>query len=200
MAVATWVPGAVVAGVNINLPTGYPTIDRVVAATMTRIRAGLGVPNHAALAHAGAAVDAHAGAAVDAHAGAAVAAHVFTQPNDHAVHLHDLLLEIVADDVANRVNTALGPPVTFGRPAAGATITSVQATRGVQNNAAAQAHAGAAVADHAIVAHGALTEASPVVAAVATRVDADTITLDVNTTLGDLLTLTYEVLGARVRP
>ena len=171
-----WVPGAVVAGVNIDLPAGSPAIDRVVAATITRIRAGLGIPDHAALVHG------------------------VTQPNDHAVHLHDLLLEIVADAAGDRVNTALGPPVTFGRPVAGATITSVQATRGVQNNAAAQAHAGAAVADHAIVAHGALTGTDPVVAAVATRVDEDTITLSANTTLGDLLTLTYEAIGARVRP
>jgi len=130
----------------------------------------------------------------------------------------------VADAAGDRVNTALGPPVTFGRPVAGATVVGVQATRGVQNNAAVQAHAGGAVdahvvtqpnahvvtqpnahvvtqpADHAIVAHGALTEASPVVAAVPSKVDADTITLDVNTTLGDILTLIYEARGARVVP
>jgi len=50
------------------------------------------------------------------------------------------------------------------------------------------------------VAHGALTGADPVVAATPTKVDEDTITLNVNTTLGDLLTLIYEAIGARVVP
>ncbi len=167
----TWVPGAVGPVTNIDLPAGSPPIDRVVAATITRIRAGLAIPTHA-----------------QADVVAAIAS--------HAVHLHDLQLEVVADDVANRINTALGPPVTLGRPAAGGLVVGVQATRGVQNNAAAQAH----TAGGAAVAHGALTEANPVVAAVPTKVDADTITLNVATTLGDLLSLTYEAQGSRVAP
>ena len=95
------------------------------------------------------------------------------------VHLHDVLLEIVADAAGDRVNSALGPPVTLGRPVAGATIVGVQATRGVQNNAAPAG-------------------ADPVVAAVPTRLSATTFSLDVNTTLGDILTLIYEEVGSRV--
>jgi hypothetical protein len=171
MAVITWVPGAVVSPNPINLPTGSPPIDRVVAASITRIRAGLGIANHAQ---------------VDIVAALA----------DHAVHLHDLQLEVEADAGGNRVNSALGPPVTLGRPGAGALVVGVQGTRGVQNNAAAQAHAAGAAA----VTHGALTWADPVVAATPTKLDEDTITLNVNTTLGDLLTLIYEAIGARVVP
>jgi hypothetical protein len=45
----------------------------------------------------------------------------------------------------------------------------------------------------------ALTGANPVVAAVPTRVDGDTITLDVATVLGDILSLTYLPVGARLQ-
>lgn len=56
------------------------------------------------------------------------------------------------------------------------------------------AHAAGAAA----VAHGASGGASPVVAAVATRLTSRTISLDVNTTWGDLLTLEYIEVGERV--
>ena len=50
----------------------------------------------------------------------------------------------------------------------------------------------------AVGAGGGLEPADPVVAAVPTMVDEDTITLDVNTELGDILTLDYIEVGARV--
>lgn len=54
-------------------------------------------------------------------------------------------------------------------------------------------------ADHATAARHTVSGASPVVAAVPTKVDEDTITLNVNTQLGDLLVLSYVRMGARVR-
>ena len=52
--------------------------------------------------------------------------------------------------------------------------------------------------DHAAQAHT-VTGANPVVSATPTKVDEDTITLDVNTVLGDILYLTYITSGARLR-
>ena len=65
---------------------------------------------------------------------------------------------------------------------------------GVRNNAAAQAHtAGGATVPHAGAA--ALIEA-----AVPTKITETTFSLDVNTALGDILTLIYLERGARLRP
>lgn len=48
----TWVPGIAGIGVSIPLPPGVPRIDRVVvAAQIVRIRAGLGIPDHAVHSH-----------------------------------------------------------------------------------------------------------------------------------------------------
>ncbi len=58
-------------------------------------------------------------------------------------------------------------------------------------------HAGFA-AGAAAVAHGASVGASPVVAAVPTKLTTRTISLDVNTVLGDLLTLSYRERGELV--
>jgi hypothetical protein len=52
-------------------------------------------------------------------------------------------------------------------------------------------------ADHATAERHTLSGGNPVVAATPTRVDEDTITLDVNTVLGDILTLTYVAVGSR---
>jgi hypothetical protein len=52
--------------------------------------------------------------------------------------------------------------------------------------------------DHPAQAHT-VTGANPVVSATPTKVDEDTITLNVNTQLGDILVLTYIPVGARLR-
>src|SRR3990170_1416687 len=146
MAVLTWVPGAVVSPNPINLPTGSPPIDRVVAASITRMRAGLGIPNHAQ-------------------------ADVVAALADHAVHAHDLVSQGLGGPVANALGLPAGLNVLNDAGAAALHTVPGAGATGVQNNAAAQAHAAGAAA----VAHGALTGADPVVAAVATRVDEDTI-------------------------
>lgn len=99
---------------------------------------------------------------------------------NHAVHAHDLVFGAAQ---ASAVTTAVGgPPGALGA-AAGATVAGGGAT-GVQNLAAPQTHT--------------VTGADPVVAAVPTRLTARTISLDVNTVLGDLLTLRYRESGERV--
>ena len=60
------------------------------------------------------------------------------------------------------------------------------------------AGAGGAVQDFAAMVHGANVGADPVVAANPTRLTARTISLNVNTVLGDLLTLAYLEVGERV--
>lgn len=161
----TWVPGIVASPAAITLPPGSPQIDRVIAAEIIRIRAGLGIPDHT---------------------GALIAAGLAS----HAVHAHDLVFGAAQ---ASAVTSAVGgPPGALGAAAA-ATVAGGGAT-GVQNLAAVQAHAAGAA-----MAHAALTGTDPVVAAVPTRLSATTFSLNVNTTLGDILTLIYEEIGSRVR-
>lgn len=160
----SWVPGIVATPAAITIPGGSPTIDRVISAAITRIRAGLGVPDHA---------------------GAGIALGL----GDHAVHSHPFAFSAGGAGATIITGAALlsassGAQVVGAGGAAG---------DGVRNNAAAQAHAGGAA-----LAHAALTAADPVVAAVPTRLSATTFSLDVNTTLGDILTLIYEEQGARV--
>lgn len=54
-------------------------------------------------------------------------------------------------------------------------------------------------ADHATAARHAISGASPVVPATPTKVDEDTIKLNVATQLGDILVLSYVRMGARER-
>lgn len=54
-------------------------------------------------------------------------------------------------------------------------------------------------ADHATAARHSLTAADPIVNATPTKVDEDTITLNVNTQAGDILVLTYIAIGSRIR-
>jgi hypothetical protein len=167
----SWVPGIVGIGANHTLPTGVPAIDRVVSATITRIRAGLGIPNHAQ-------------------------ADIVAALANHPVHAHDLVSQGLGGPVANALGLPAGLNVLNDAGAAALHTVPGAGATGVQNNAAAQAHA----AGGAPVAHGASTGADPVVAAVPTKVDATRFTLDVATTMGDILTLVYEMVGARVVP
>ena len=116
----TFVPGAVVSPAAITIPTTVPDIDLVLAAVITRLPAGMTIPDH---------------------------------------------------------------PVTGG------------------GGAAAVAFAAGALTDTGaggVIAHGANVGADPVVAAVATKITNRTLSLDVNTVLGDLLTLDYIEVGERV--
>ncbi|KKM84637.1 hypothetical protein LCGC14_1297100 [marine sediment metagenome] len=141
---------------------------------------------------------------------------------DHPDLAHDLLVAIAA---VGEAFGASGAGATDLSSATGQTIPGDSAAGGVQNNAA-QAHVGSttdlahvagANVDHAVgvavvhgggggdlahvvgaaLAHGAA--ADPVVAAVPTRLSATTLSLNVNTVLGDLLVLTYQEVGEVVR-
>jgi len=103
---------------------------------------------------------------------------------DHAVHGHDMTLVVPAG-----AGTAVTAPVIAGPiEQAGGPVVNPGA---VDVLAAAQAHAAGAAA----VAHAG---GNPVVAAVPTRITTRTFSLDVNTLVGDLLTLNYLEIGERV--
>ena len=186
--VIAWVPGVVASPAAITLPGGSPQIDRVISATITRIRAGLGIPDHAAAGIVAGLAD---------HAAAGIVAGLAS----HAVHAHDLVVSGGAGAAGtNTVQASAAAGPLTKQEAGSATIVGAGAT-GVQNNAAVQAHAAGVALAHAAgaaLAHGALTGTDPVVAAVPTRLSATTFSLNVNTTLGDILSLTYEVIGSRV--
>jgi len=136
---------------------------------------------------------------------------------DHPVHSHPLLIQAV---VSGEDFGASGVGSNDIQSATGQTIVGAGGTGGVQNNAAVQAHAVGAnplvhtatplahvvsATDVAHVAGNPMVHgngiavphlgASPVVGANATKVDADTVTLDVNLNAGDLLTLVYTEVG-----
>jgi len=161
----TFVPGAVGPAGSIALPSGAPNIRTVVGAQIQRLPSALG-----------------------AHATADIAAALA----DHAVHAHALVSQGLGAPVTN----ALGLPVGLNtlEDAGGVALHTVPGAgaTGVQNNAAAQAHAaGAAPVTHA--------GATPVVAAVPTKIDDTHFSLDVATLVGDLLTLIYNEVGEFVR-
>ncbi len=127
-----------------------------------------------------------AGMTVADHAQAAVVAALA----DHAIHSHPFAFSAGGAGATIITGAALlsassGAQVVGAGGAAG---------DGVRNNAAAQAHGDGAAA----VVHGANVGASPVVAAVPTLITTRTLSLDVNTALGDLLTLAYREVGERV--
>lgn len=164
----TFVPGAVASPAAITIPVPVPDIDLVLAAVITRLPTALAVPDHLA-------------AAIQASA----------PISDHVVHSHPFALS------AGGAGGTLIAGAALLSLSAGAQLVDAggAAGDGVRNNAAAQAHAfGAGVA----TVHGANVGATPVVAAVATKLTTRTISLSVNTVLGDLLTLDYIETGARV--
>jgi hypothetical protein len=120
---------------------------------------------------------------------------------DHPVHAHDLISQGTGAPPAGGA-FGLGAGLNAledGAAVAAHTVAGGGAT-GVQNNAAPQAHAaGATPVAHApgagVLAHGAAV--NPLVAATATRLSARTISLDVNTQLGDMLNLAYLEVGER---
>ncbi len=239
-----FVPGAIVSGNPLTIPTPAPDIYAVVTASITRLPTALGVQDHPAVDVVAGfgdhpALDVVAGfgdhpaadivAGFADHGAAAVIAGVIDHPQadiaaalgDHAVHAHDLLVTIAA------VGEAYGASVagaTDLESATGQTVPGASASGGVQDIAAAQAHAPAVAVAHSVgvalvhvvglavahvagvdvahvagvdVAHGAA--ADPVVAAVPTIATTRTLTLDVNTLLGDLVTLHYLEVGEFVR-
>ena len=126
------------------------------------------------------------GATIPNHLAAAIQA---SAPiNDHAAHGHNITTVVAAGG-----GGALTDPVIPGplESAGGGQVN----TAAVDVLAAAQAHAfGAGVA----TVHGASVGANPVVAAVPTKITARTFSLDVDTALGDILTLMYQEVGERV--
>lgn len=172
-----WIPGAVLAGATHTLPSLAPAIGQIIAASI--LRGGFTVTDHAA---------ADVVAALADHGAASVVAAV----DDHAVHGHDITTVAAAGG-----GSAMTEPAVAGAlETAGAGQTN---TAAVDVLAAAQAHAATAVdvahaAGAAAVAHT-VTAASPTVAAVATKVSTTTLTLDVNTLVGDELVLRYLPIG-----
>jgi len=194
-----WVPGNIVAGVNITIPVAAPGIDTVVGAEIVRL------PTNNVLAHAASLVDtAHAPGADVTHANMAV--------DPHADHPHDLVsLGTTAPPTVPLGNDAPPTQLEDAGAAAPHTFAGGGAT-GIQDYVTPAhvvtqpddhpgADIAAALADHAVAASlidHALSGVDPVVAAVPTRVDSRTITLDVDTLLGDLLSLDYFEVGERV--
>lgn len=191
MKIIKWVPGAIGTPNPITIPAAAPDIFAVLEARITRLPNALGV----ATDHLPAAIV----AALADHAQAAIVAALA----NHAVHAHALISQgtgIAPAGGAFGLGAGLNA-LEDGAAAAPHTAPGGGAT-GVQNNAAAQAHGnGVAAVVHgagaAPLVHGAA--ANPVVAAVPTLVTARTISLDVNTLVGDMLTLAYLEVGERVR-
>jgi len=198
------IPGAIVSPNAHTLPTGAPLIDRVIAAAeITRI------VDTITLAHNAGAVIAHVDGAVVAHANMAV--------NAHAAHMHDIITFGAAGAPAGGVLgwDAIAPPTQLEDSAAvgthtfaGGGATGIQdgvldAHVVVQADAHTPAETIAGLGDHtgALVAasqgNHAVPAVTPVVAAVATRLTARTFSLNVNTLVGDLLTLYYVEVGER---
>jgi len=176
---------AIVSPNPITLPAGAPDIDAVVTAEIERLPAALGDHTQAEV------ID-----AIAVHAQALIAGALL----DHPVHNHDLVSQGLGGGVTNALGldaglTAIedaGGVATHTVPGGGAT--------GVQDNAAAQAHAaGAAPVGHLVGANPlAHVGDDPIVAAVPTRISTRTFSLDVNTLVGDLVTLNYLEVGERV--
>ena len=180
----------------------------------------LGVTQHLAAAVI-AGVTTHLAAAVAAAMGAHLDDEVVDAILDHPVHHHPLLIDVDGGGAPIEAFGASAAGAANIQSATGQLVDGAGADGGVGNILAAQAHAdganpvthdtstaplahvaGAAVAHvaGAAVVHGngiavPHTGASPVVAAVATKVDADTFTLDVNLEAGDLMTFLYHEVG-----
>jgi len=192
-----FVPGNIAFGNPITIPDTAPDIEEVYEAEITRIL------DSVVVAHGAGANIAHAEGLPVGHAGMALDPHAITQPNPHTM-------------------SATSPPIPGGAvtmPDGG----QMEVVGGpfVDDGNTMDAHAGMAVAIHAItqpdphpavdivaalanhaVAAGLINHAASGVtvaqAASPTRVDRRTITLDVTTNLGDLLTLAYHEVGERI--
>jgi len=202
MQIAQFVPGAIVSPNAITLPTYAPDIAAVVGAEITRLPSALSA--HAA----GAAPVAHVATVVPVtHAGADVAA--------HADHAHDLISQGVAGAVGVAIGWDAVPAIAQLEDAGAAALHTLAGggATGVQNqtipphvvtqpNNHLAADIVASVDDHpaADIAAGlaAHVGANPVVAATPTRITARTFSLNVNTLVGDILTLAYLEVGERV--
>jgi len=185
MKTVQFVPGAIVSPNPITLPVLAPDIDAVVTAQIIRLPTSLAD-------HAGADV----AGALATHLQAAVVAALA----DHAVHAHDVISQGVGGAPANALG--LSAALNTLEDAGGAALHTVPGAgaTGVQNNAAAQAHAvgGAAVAHGAGAAPLVHAGGNPIVAATPTRITTRTFSLNVNTLVGDMLELNYREVGERV--
>lgn len=199
------IPGHVVSPAVITIPIGAPLIDRVVSAEITRIA------DTVTLAHVGGgAVVTHADGIPVTHADFAVAA--------HAAHMHDIITFGAAGAPAGGVfgldavptigelqdSAALGTHSLAGGGATGiqdAVLAAHAVTQPADHDAADVVlgladHTGANVAlalDNHVV-----PGVTPVVGATPVRVTARTFELNVDTELGDLLTLAYVEVGERL--
>lgn len=198
-----FVPGAIVSPNPITIPVSAKGIDTILVggAEITRLPAAYTVAH----ADSGVAV-AHADGVVVAHAGFNVDAHVFTQPQAHTM----TLVVPAGGGAAVTLNNGAAMEVVGGPFVDGSATINAHALGAVDAHVVTQPndHLPAAViaglADHpgadiaaALINH--LTSGATIaVAAVATRLTARTVSLDVNTLVGDLLTLAYLEVGERI--
>lgn len=121
--------------------------------------------------------------------GITISAHAVTQPTQ-ADHSHSLMSTGIGGAVAEALGLPAGLNVLNDAGAAGThTIPNADGTNGVQKTGAPPVISGTAVAAHT------LTGADPTVAATPTKLTSRTLSLNVNTVLGDLLLLYYEAVG-----
>jgi len=174
-----FVPGNILAGANITIPTAAPDIDAVVVAEITRLPVGM----CNLVDHLEAAIVATLADHPEADVAAALDNHALT-PDVTVLTPPGITIDLGESGTGNLETEAAGAvPLP--------TCISVHAPSGVPSNVP---HTVSGVPNDVV--HGA--GADPVVAAVPTRVDTRTITLDVDTLLGDLLTLAYHEVGERV--
>ncbi len=159
---------AVLAGAAHTLPSVFPDIDAVGTARIVRPTSQVAVGNHTQAEVAGALAD-------------------------HAVHGHDFVSTGIGGAVANAMGLPAGLDAINDAGAAGAHTVAAGSASGVQNNAAAQAHAAGAAA----LAH-ALTGADPTVAVTPTKATGRTFSLDQNVNAGDWVELNYMPVGGRL--
>jgi len=100
---------------------------------------------------------------------------------DHAAHAHDFVSVGLGGAVANALGLPAGLDTINDAGAVGNHTVAGGGVSGVQDNTA-QVHSGA----------------DPVVAAVPTKLTSRTVSLDVNTELGDILELNYLEVGERI--
>lgn len=201
MEIVQFIPGNIVAGNPITLPTGAPAIEAVVEAVIARVNSALGAHT------AGAAAAAHATTAAPVtHAGAAVA--------QHDAHAHDLVSVGTGVAPGSAIGwDAIAPAALQDSGAAAAhTFTADNITGCMNGDMSAHvptqpdAHLAAAIVaaidDHAAVDIGnALADhiaASVEVGATPVRVSPTTFELNVDTEVADIVILTYHEAGDRV--
>lgn len=169
----------ITSGSDIDLPSNAPDIDQVVSAQIIRTRNSFDVDDHAG-------ADIAAGVSVDDHATADIATSIDDQTLDTQVAVGGAVTNALGHDNSSpaQLETASGSNVNMEAISSHASSTPLSHANS----------AGSAVAHATSAASG-----NPIISATATKVDIDTITLNIDFEAGDLLQLTYLEVGTRVQ-